>query len=176
MTLALFLFFGLPVNAQEAGGSIGGTVTGESGAAMPNVSVSVKEVGTGLARTATTNAAGVYNVPDLPPGNFEMTLSAPGFTTQLWPSISVTSGVARILNVMMRAGDPKQLLRVAAPPAVASESCPGGCGSANANTVRDTPLNGRDWAALATLQAGVTGVQSSGGNTERGFGAAISIS
>jgi hypothetical protein len=176
ITLALFLFFGLPVNAQEAGGSIGGTVTGESGAAMPNVSVSVKEVGTGLSRAATTNAAGVYNVPDLPPGNFEMTVSASGFTSQLWTSISVTSGVARILNVMMRAGDPKQLLREVAPPAVASESCPGGCGSANANTVRDTPLNGRDWAALATLQAGVTGVQSSGGNTERGFGAAISIS
>ena len=176
ITLALFLFFGVPVNAQEAGGSIGGTVTGESGAAMPNVSVSVKEVGTGLARAATTNAAGVYNVPDLPPGNFEMTVSASGFTTQLWTSISVTAGVARILNIVMRAGDPQQVVRVAAPPALASESCPGGCGSANASTVRDTPLNGRDWAAMATLQAGVTGVQSSGGNTERGFGAAISIS
>ena len=180
ITLALLLFFGLPVSAQVAGGSITGTVTGESGAAMPDVRISVKDVSTGLARTATTNTAGLYSVPDLSPGNFEMTVSASGFTTQLWTSITVTAGVERILNVVMRAGDPKQVVRIAAPPALASESCPGGCGSANANTVRDTPLNGRDWAALATLQAGVSSVQNGsatgGGNTDRGFGAAVSIS
>src|SRR5580692_6403307 len=178
--LASLLFLGLPTNAQVAGGSISGTVTGESGAAMPEVHVSVKDVSTGLARTATTNTAGLYNVPDLSPGNFEMTVSASGFTTQLWTSISVTAGVERILNVVMRAGDPKQVLRVVAPPALVSEPCPSVCGSANSSTVRDTPLNGRDWAALATLQAGVSSVQNGsatgGGNTDRGFGAAVSIS
>jgi len=75
-TLALLLFFGLPANAQVPGGSITGTVSGESGAAMPDVRISVKDVGTGLARTATTNTAGLYSVPDLSPGNFEMTVSA----------------------------------------------------------------------------------------------------
>ena len=44
----------------------------------------------------------------------------------------------------------------------------------------DSPLNGRDWTQLATLQAGVTGVQTGssqgGGNSQRGFGAALSIS
>ncbi len=178
--LALLSFLGLPANAQVAGGSITGTVTGESGAAMPDVRITVKEVSTGLARTATTNTAGLYNVPDLSPGNFEMTVSASGFTTQLWTSIAVTAGVERVLNVVMRAGDAQQVVRVVAPPALVSEPCPAVCGSANASTVRDTPLNGRDWAALATLQAGVSSVQngsaSGGGNTDRGFGAAVSIS
>src|SRR5579863_476907 len=180
VTLVLLLFLCLPVNAQVAGGSITGTVSGESGAAMPDVRITVKDVSTGLARTATTNTVGLYSVPDLSPGNFEMTVSASGFTTQLWTSISVSAGVERVLNVVMHAGDPQQIVRVAAPPALASEACPGGCGSANTNTVRDTPLNGRDWAALATLQAGVSSVQngsaSGGGNTDRGFGAAVSIS
>jgi hypothetical protein len=178
--LFLLLFFGLPVNAQVAGGSVTGTITGESGAAMPDVRISVKDVSTGLARTATTNTAGLYSVPDLSPGNFEMTVSGSGFTTQLWTSISVTAGVERILNVVMHAGDPQQVVRVAAPPALVSEPCPAVCGSATASTVRDTPLNGRDWAALATLQAGVSSVQNGsatgGGNTDRGFGAAVSIS
>jgi hypothetical protein len=180
VTLVLLCFFCLPVNAQVAGGSITGTVTGESGAAMPDVHISVKDVSTGLDRTATSNTAGLYSVPDLSPGNFEMTLSASGFTTQLWTSITVAAGVERILNVVMRAGDPQQVVRVVAPPALVSEPCPAVCGSANASTVRDTPLNGRDWAALATLQAGVSSVQngsaSGGGNTDRGFGAAVSIS
>jgi len=179
-TLVLLFFFTLPVNAQVAGGSISGTVTGESGAAMPDVRISAKDVSTGLARTATTNTAGLYSVSDLPPGNFEMTLSASGFTTQQWTSISVTAGVERVLNVVMHVGDPQQVVRVVAPPALVSEPCPVVCGSANASTVRDTPLNGRDWAALATLQAGVSSVQNGsatgGGNTDRGFGAAVSIS
>ena len=178
--LILLLSFGLSANAQVAGGSVTGTVTGESGAAMPDVRISVADAGTGLSRTATTNTAGLYNVPNLSPGNFEMTVSAPGFVTQVWTAITVSAGVERVLNVAMRAGPAEPAVRVAAPPALVSEPCPAVCGSANANTVRDTPLNGRDWAALATLQAGVSSVQngsaSGGGNTDRGFGAAVSIS
>src|SRR5579864_3851356 len=179
-TLVLHFFFCLPVNAQVAGGSITGSVTGESGAAMPGVSISVKEVTTGLNRTSTTNTAGLYSVPDLSAGTFEMTVSASGFVTQIWTSITVTGGVERILNVVLKAGKAEPVARVVAPPALVSEPCPSTCGSTNANTVRDTPLNGRDWASLATLQAGVSSVQNGsstgGGNMDRGFGAAVSIS
>jgi hypothetical protein len=178
--LILFLMSSVPASGQVAGGAITGTVSGESGAVMPDVRVSVREVSTGLIRTATTNTAGLYSVPDLSPGSFEMTVAASGFTTQLWTTITVTAGVERVLNVVMHAGDPQQTVRVAAPPALVSEPCPSVCGSANTNTVRDTPLNGRDWAALATLQAGVSSVQngsaSGGGNMDRGFGAAVSVS
>ncbi|HET6142357.1 MAG TPA: TonB-dependent receptor [Candidatus Acidoferrales bacterium] len=179
-TLALLLFWGPSANAQVSGGSITGTVAGESGAAMPDVRITVKEASTGLERNATTNSAGLYNVPDLSAGSYEMTVSANGFTTQLWTAITVTAGVERVLNAVMHAGDPAQVVRVTAPPALVSEPCSAACGSANASTVRDTPLNGRDWAALATLQAGVSSVQNGsatgGGNTDRGFGAAVSIS
>jgi hypothetical protein len=163
-----------------AGGAINGSVTGESGAAMPDIQISVKDVSTGLNRDVKTNTAGLYSVPNLSPGNFEMTISASGFTTQIWTSITVTAGVERILNVVLHAGNAEPAVRVAAPPALVRESCPAACGSSNASTVRDTPLNGRDWAALAKLQAGVSSVQNGsptgGGNTDRGFGAAVSIS
>jgi len=178
--LILFAFFSLPAHGQVAGGAITGTVTSESGAPVPGVQISVKEVSTDLTRNSTTNAAGLYNVPDLSAGSFEMTVSAPGFVTQVWTTITVTAGVERILNVVLKAGKPEPAVRVVAPPALVSEPCPSTCGSANSSTVRDTPLNGRDWAALATLQAGVSSVQngsaSGGGNMDRGFGAAVSIS
>jgi hypothetical protein len=180
--LCLVLFLAMPHSsrAQVAGGSITGTVTGESNTAMPEVRVSIQDVSSGQTRIAGTNTSGIFSVPDLPPGKYEMTVSAPGFTTQNWTEINVTAGVARVLNVVMHPGKPEQVVRVVAPPALVSEPCPSVCGSANASTVRDTPLNGRDWAQLATLQAGVTGVQNGsatgGGNTDRGFGAAVSIS
>ncbi|MGH9681019.1 MAG: carboxypeptidase regulatory-like domain-containing protein [Candidatus Acidiferrales bacterium] len=178
--LSLLLLFSLAGYAQMAGGSITGTVTAASGAVVPGVRITVKDVGSGLTRAATTNTAGLFNVPDVPPGNYEMTVAGAGFTTQDWTSVSVTAGIARVLNVTMRPGDPTQIERVVAPPAMVSEPCPSTCGAAGTNTAQNTPLNGRDWAALTTLQAGVTGVQNGsatgGGNTDRGFGAAVSIS
>jgi Carboxypeptidase regulatory-like domain/TonB dependent receptor len=178
--LICLTIFSLPASGQVAGGAITGTVTNESGAPIPGANVSVREVTTGLARAVTTNAAGLYNVPDLSPGNFEMTVSAPAFVTQFWTSITVIAGAERLLNVVLKAGKAEPITRVVAPPALATEICSSSCGSANTATVRDTPLNGRDWAALATLQAGVSSVQngsaSGGGNMDRGFGAAVSIS
>jgi hypothetical protein len=67
-TLFLLLFFGLPVSAQVAGGSITGTVAGESGGAMPDVRISVKDASTGLARIAATNPAGLFNCSRSLPG------------------------------------------------------------------------------------------------------------
>lgn len=178
--LLVMIFVGLPANGQVAGGAITGTVSGESGAPMPGVHITVRQVGVDLTRATTTNTAGVFAVPDLTPGSFEMTVSASGFTTQIWSSITVTAGVERVLNINLHAGSAEPAVRVTAPPALVSEPCPAVCGSANALTVRDTPLNGRDWAALATLQAGVSSVQNGsatgGGNTDRGFGAAVSVS
>src|SRR5882762_9196832 len=89
---ALCLLFALAtpwtIRAQVAGGSITGTVTADSGGAMPDVHVSIKDVSSGLARTATTNTSGLYSVPNLLPGSYEMTVSAPAFTSQLWTDIT----------------------------------------------------------------------------------------
>src|SRR5579863_9479179 len=178
--LLQLVIFSTPAKAQVAGGTISGTVTGESGAAMPNAHMSLKDASTGLVRTATTNTSGLYRFPDLSVGNYELTVSAPGFVTEVWTEIAVTDGVERVVNVVMHPGKPEQVVRGVAPPAAVSQSCPTACGTANTSTVVNTPLNGRDWAQLTTLQAGVTGVQTGnatgGGNTDRGFGAPVSIS
>src|SRR5882757_3112033 len=177
LTLISILFL-VPsaTNAQVAGGSITGTVRGENGSVMPGVHISVSDATSGTVRTITTDADGLYNAPNLPPGRYDMTISAPGFVTQEWNAVAIIAGVERSINAVMRVGDPARVARTLAPSAPVSENSPTVSGNVNASTVRDTPLNGRDWAQLATLQAGVTGVQSSGVSTQRGFGAAISIS
>jgi hypothetical protein len=167
-------------NAQAVGGSIIGTVTGQSGTATPGCIVTVTDESSTAARTVTTNTDGYYIFPDLPAGNYEMSVSSPGFVTQIMTTINLAVGSERVLNVVMKPGNPKNMVRTAAPVAPISQASACCGGSTNSSTVRDTPLNGRDWAQMATLQAGVTGVQNGsatgGGNTTRGFGAAISIS
>jgi hypothetical protein len=176
VALAFVLLVPSAASAQVAGGSVTGIVRGESGLPMPGVSVSITDVNSSATRTVITGTDGFYNLPDLPPGNYEMKISAPGFVTEVWTSLNISAGAERALNIVMRAGNPEQVVRMVAPAALVSSASSTVGGNANASTVRDTPLNGRDWAQLATLQAGVTGVQANGGNTDRGFGAAISIS
>src|SRR5262245_49690275 len=148
-----------------------------SQAAIPNVRLTLTNVATGVARIVTTDATGLYTIPDLLPGSYEMTASAVGFTTQVRTDITLDLGANSVLNVVMQPGDPNQTVRVSAFESPASSSA---AGNVSSSTVLDSPLNGRDWTQLATLQAGVTGVQTGtaegGGNMERGFGAALSIS
>jgi len=168
------------VRAQATGGSISGTVTRQDGGKVPGVHVSSVDQAKTVSREAITDADGIYNLPDLPPAVYELTAFAPGFTTQVWTAIIVGAGTDRVINVVMRPGDSNKVVRTTAPPAPISQNSACCGGNVNSSTVRETPLNGRDWAALVTLQAGVTGVQtgsaSGGGNVDRGFGAPISIS
>lgn len=178
--LGICAFLPIRAAAQVPGGSLTGTITSESGAAVPGATVSVRDEATGVVRTVTTGTEGLYNLPTLQAGNFEMTVSTPGFVSQVWSGINIAVGSERVLNVTLRAGNPQTITRSVAPAAPLSQNS--GCcgGNVNASAVQSTPLNGRDWTQLATLQVGVTGVQTGGaqggGNVTRGFGAPMSIS
>ncbi|PYS25468.1 MAG: hypothetical protein DMG11_22795, partial [Acidobacteria bacterium] len=168
------------LSAQVSGGTLSGTVTDASRAAIPNVRVTLTNVATAVARVVATDAAGFYTVPDVLPGSYEMSAASPGFATQVRTDITVNVGASLVLNMVMQAGDPNQVVRVAVSGTSADQASSAVGGNVNASTVLNSPLNGRDWTQLATLQAGVTGVQTGsaqgGGNSERGFGAALSIS
>src|ERR1700674_729610 len=162
--------------AQVAGGSITGTARGDSGSAMAGVRISIKDVITGQVRTVLTDMSGSYSVPALPVGKYEMTASASAFVTQLWTGIAITVGSQQVFDILMRPGSSEMVVRATVPGAPSNQPS----GHVDNSVVQNTPLNGRDWTQLATLQAGVTGVQTGsatgGGNTQRGFGAPISIS
>src|ERR1700675_3354268 len=83
--LALLLIhsvaFHVDVQAQVAGGTITGTVLDSSGRVIPNASVSITNVATGINRTVTTNEDGLYIAPNLLPASYELTFTPPGFRT-----------------------------------------------------------------------------------------------
>ena len=72
--LGLVLLFGAssPLLAQRTTGAIFGTVTDESGAILPGVTVTLKGAGVPGTPTAVTSGTGIYRFPNLPPGNYTL--------------------------------------------------------------------------------------------------------
>src|ERR1700693_3713007 len=75
---ATVLLFCNAVNAQTFRGTILGTVTDSSGAAIAGAAVAVKNVNTGLSRTVSTSEDGTYSVPELPIGTYAVTVEKAG--------------------------------------------------------------------------------------------------
>jgi outer membrane receptor protein involved in Fe transport len=85
------LLFTAAAFAQVESGQIAGTVTDESGAVVPNASVTVKDLGTGSVRTTKSSAIGTYVVVGLEPGTYSVTATAPSFKT-FTSNVEVTVG------------------------------------------------------------------------------------
>nr|MBA3693748.1 carboxypeptidase regulatory-like domain-containing protein [Acidobacteriota bacterium] len=66
----LCLFLTIPTLAQKTSGQISGSVVDQSGAAVPETTITVTQVGTGVQRTVTTSDDGVYTITDLQIGTY----------------------------------------------------------------------------------------------------------
>jgi Carboxypeptidase regulatory-like domain/TonB-dependent Receptor Plug Domain/TonB dependent receptor len=182
VVLTMGIFLALPSYAQVAGATLTGTVNDPSGAAVPNAQVAIKNVSTGVVRTVTTDSQGFYTAPNLLPGSYEVTTSAPGFSTEVRSGITLTVGAQQLLNIPMQVGQVAQQVKVTgeAPSVELTTSSIGG--EVNQTTLRELPLNGRDWTQLASLQPGVNAVATQdpiGTNATRGtrgFGNQMTIS
>ncbi len=113
VAVALLLITPKPSWPQAETGQITGTVTDPTGAVVPNVTVTAKNTATGVSRATTTSTAGVYVIPNLPPGDYQVTFASNGFTTQ---KQTVTVGVgARVgADAHLEVGTASTVVEVAA--------------------------------------------------------------
>ncbi|HXO61701.1 MAG TPA: carboxypeptidase-like regulatory domain-containing protein, partial [Candidatus Acidoferrales bacterium] len=165
-----------PAAAQVSGATLSGLVTDEQGGPVASATITIKNAGTGVAREVTSNADGIYSAPNLLPGEYEVTVTATGFQTLTEKGITLTVGGEQALNLKMKVGSLSQTVEVnAAIPDIQTTSSTVSS-TVDSTTVRELPLNGRDWTSLAALEPGVnnipnqvgTGFSANKGN--RGFG------
>ena len=181
LVLVIWFLASIPADAQVVGGSLSGTITDESGAAIPSTTVSITNVATGVTTNVTANAQGIYNAPNLLPGNYQVTLSAPGFQTAIESGVILTVGAQQVLNVAMKVGTVTEKVEVTGQSPDVQLASPTISGVISSNTIVELPLNGRSWTDLATLQPGVSSIHdmisvSSHDRLGRGLGDELSIS
>lgn len=180
-TLFFSLMIGVAAHAQVTGANLSGTVSDPSGGVVAGATVSAANTATGVTRDTTSDSAGLYTIPNLIPGTYEVRVSATGFSTAVQSNLALAVGQQFQLNFSLKVGQATTTVQVteAAPQIDLTSSALSG--QVESETVRELPLNGRDWTSLAQLQPGVKPIEtqmsyatSARGN--RGFGSEMTVS
>jgi Carboxypeptidase regulatory-like domain/TonB dependent receptor-like, beta-barrel len=155
LCLALVLLNCAGTYAQTFRGTILGTVTDSSGGAVAAATVTIKNLDTGLTRTVTTSDDGSYAAPELPIGNYSVTVEKLGFKEGVVTGIRVEVSSERRADVSLQPGELAQRIEVTGEelPMVESTSNTLG-GIVESKVVTNLPVNGRDYQKLILLVPG----------------------
>ncbi len=111
--------FSVPVLAQGSGGTVNGTITDPSGAAIPKADVILVHQDTGAVRTILTNDRGFFSVPNLVSGRYDLTVAATGFATAVQEGVSVDVGSTVVANIRMQISSVEEKVDVVVKHAIA---------------------------------------------------------
>ena len=180
LILGLSFVISVPVQAQVSGATLSGAITDASGGAIPDARIAVKNIDTGVTAETSSNATGAYTVPNLNPGNYQVSVSADGFSTTT-SNVTLTVGSKQEMNLHLTVGQISQSVEVVGAAVQIDLTNSTISGDVVGSEVRELPLNGRDWASLATLEPGVATVKSqnnlqTNGAGARGLGMQLTIS
>ncbi|HZO84415.1 MAG TPA: carboxypeptidase-like regulatory domain-containing protein, partial [Verrucomicrobiae bacterium] len=93
------------VFAQTSNASLGGTASDASGAFIPGVEVTARNVGTGIVNTTLTNETGTYQFPSLQPGTYQVTAQLAGFQASTYNNVALGGAQQVRLNFTLQVGD-----------------------------------------------------------------------
>ncbi len=159
----MMVAFALPLLAQDAG-TVHGAVVDSSGAIIPGAAVTALQVKTGTRRVTKTNNAGQYSLPQLAPGEYELTAEKDGFRKLVRGGLNLTTGQDASLDFSLSVGGASETVNVAAGAELIDTAGSSLSTVIQGRQVVDMPLNGRNVLNLVTLVPGVIPQGSSSGN------------
>src|SRR5438093_758976 len=153
--ICLVLFSAVLAIAQTQAG-ISGVIHDPSGAVIPGASVTVTNPATNFTRSAVSNESGVYNVPSLQPGRYNIKVELPGFRTITQNDVELQIQQSARLDFTLQVGEVSQTVEVEGTAAlIATENATVGTVIENRRIV-EMPLNGRNFLQLVALSPNVS--------------------
>ncbi|HXG83015.1 MAG TPA: carboxypeptidase regulatory-like domain-containing protein [Pyrinomonadaceae bacterium] len=159
------------VSAQTAtSGQITGNVTDQSGAAVPDATITVTRVETGETRTVTTSDDGNYTLPNLSIGMYRVSVTKSGFKETAVGSVVVNVANITRQDIALEVGEISQTVEITADQ-IQVQTETGTVGEVvTGEQVRELPLNGRNFVQLTQLQPGVAAANNQDSKSKGLFG------
>jgi len=155
VSIAVLILLAIPAVAQMPTGTILGTAKDSSGGVLPNTTVTITNVDTGVKRVVTTGDDGFYRAPELAVGNYEVRGEHAGFKTDTRKGITLEVTQQAVINLTFEVGsEVQQVIVTGEAPLINTQDATLG-GTVNETKMTELPLNGRNYIDLALLQPGV---------------------
>lgn len=168
------------LEGQVVGGAISGTVHDETGAALPDARIVIRNLETGAERNLTTDPAGRYAAPSIAVGRYQVEASKEGFSSQVKTGIDLVVGQKTEIDLSLPVGQVRQVVTVEEKIPPVSVSTQQTSGLVNEKQVKELPLNGRSYDELITLNPAIvnyTGERSGGvGSSNSAVGNMFAVS
>jgi Carboxypeptidase regulatory-like domain len=153
---ALFLTLGASslLSQTITTGDIVGVVTDPTGAVVPNATVTLKSVESGETRTETTNGQGEYRFPLLKPGDYNVSASSSGLSSEL-TRVTILVGQEAAINLTMRTQATTTVIEITAETPILNTENANLETSMNSQQVQELPMPGGDLTTLAMTSQGI---------------------
>lgn len=182
VVLCAIFALNLPCNAQVVGATVSGTLTDPAGHVVPDATITLTNTDQGIVRAVASNHDGAYTVPNVVPGAYDIKVEATGFRSEVKKGLTLTVGEQPTINFSLTVAslDTSVIVDDATSEIEIGNSALSDVVSGE--TIRELPLNGRDWTQMAALEPGTATIRSqanaqtstsSRGN--RGFGQQLTI-
>jgi hypothetical protein len=143
------------LNAQFESGSIVGTVREVTGGVVPEVSITLESLGTGILKTTLSNSVGDYTFSSVPAGDYDVTARHAGFKDASTSVFTITVGARQRVDLVLSPASVTQQVLVSAEATLLETDSSDRSMVINPTEVVNLPLNGRDAADLSLQVPGV---------------------
>ena len=153
----IFLLASVPLTfGQSATTSLHGTVTDPKGAVVAGAAVSIVDPATALSRETRTGDQGEYQFLELPPGTYDLKVTAPGFSTTIAKGVQLLVRTPGTLNVALKVSATMETIEVNASANLINTDDATMGHAFDTQQIQSLPFEGREPTSILTLQAGVT--------------------
>ena len=142
--------------AQAGSSNLSGRITDASGSAVIGARVQAVNTATNVAYPAQANDAGLYNLSNLPPGNYNITVDKEGFSGVLRPDVELHVAATISIDFSLQVGRVEQTVTVEGGAPLVNTTTSSLGGLVGTSQLEDLPLNGRNYITLTLMQPGVT--------------------
>ena len=173
LLFAVFLAAGNSAWSQQGEGALTGNIHDPSGASVSGADIRLAEINTGSKYNTVSSAQGLYRFPELPPGTYSVTVSAPGFQQVVQTGIVISVSDTAVLNIVLAVGATTQSVTVSAEASQLKTETSDIGTTVSPAMMEDLPLpfngNVRNPVQFIELTPGFTGQNTNSPETQGGF-------